>query len=280
MPPVYLGNLQVTIEKAVHWFLPATVTNLVPVWAILLIILFLLVSGNQTADWKRWACYLVTPYFLPSLVFFIFYLCILIFNISYWEVRWPFMDRIHIIILPALLALMFLTIRELTPSYIRRLPPRTLKIISIAVFLLWLTFPLYNLQKYMVKAYSQGETSEYNLYNIPVLRDSGIKEYFASKPIHPDQKIYSNYEAAAWFLTRKSITKMPYGASNVKRVKPEEVLKKFPDWPGKDGNGYVIWIHELSFKPYVLTPDQLAERANFQQVYWSKGGEIYLLTPK
>ena len=30
MPPVYLGNLQVTLEKAVHWFLPATVTNRIP----------------------------------------------------------------------------------------------------------------------------------------------------------------------------------------------------------------------------------------------------------
>jgi hypothetical protein len=280
MPPVYLGNLQVTIEKAVHWFLPATVTNLIPVWAIVVIVVLFLVTGNRPSDWKRWLRCLVTPYFLPSLVFFLLYVCVLIFNISYWEVRWPYMDRIHIIILPALLALMFLTIRELTPSYIKKLPPRTLKVISIAVFLLWLSFPLYNLQKYMVKAYFQGETSEYNLYNIPVLRDSGIKDYFATQPIRPDQRIYSNYEAAAWFLTRKSITKMPYGDVTEKRVKPEDVLKNFPDWPGKDGNGYVIWIDELSFKPYVLSPDQLTERASFQRVYWSKGVEIYLLTPR
>jgi hypothetical protein len=280
LPPVYLGNLQVTIEKAVHWFLPASLTNLIPVWAIGLVAILFLVTGNRPADWKRWAHCLVTPHFLPSLVFFILYLWVLIFNISYWEVRWPYMDRIHIILLPALLALLFLTIRELTPSYIKKLPPRTLKVISIAVFFLWLSFPLYNLQKYMVKAYSQGETSEYNLYNIPVLRDSGIKEYFDTQPVRPEQKIYSNYEAAAWFLTRRSITKLPYGEATEKRVKPAEVLKKFPDWPGKDGNGYVIWIDELSFKPYVLSPDQLTERASFKLVYWSKGGEIYLLTPK
>jgi hypothetical protein len=280
MPPVYVGNLQVTIEKAVHWFLPATITNLVPAWAIGLILVLLLLTGNRPADWKRWACCLVTPYFLPSLVFFILYLCVLIFNVSYWEVRWPYMDRIHIIILPALLALLFLTIRELTPFYIKKLPRRTLMVFSIVIFLLWLFFPIYNLQKYMTRAYSQGETSEYNLYNIPVLRDSGIKEYFASNPIEPNQRIYSNYEAAAWFLTRKSITKMPYGDVTEKRVKPAEVLQKFPDWPGKDGGGYVIWIDELSFKPYVLSPDQLTERASFRRVYWSKGGEIYLLTPK
>ena len=118
------------------------------------------------------------------------------------------------------------------------------------------------------------------MYNIPVLRNSGIKEYFETQPVSLGQKIYSNYEAAAWFLTRKAITKMPFGEVKEKRVKAEEVLKKFPDWPGKEGNGYVIWIDELSFKPYVLSPDQLAERAGFELVYWSKGGEIYRLTPK
>ncbi|MGE5464750.1 MAG: ArnT family glycosyltransferase [Syntrophothermus sp.] len=280
LPPVYLGNLQVTIEKAVHWFLPVTVTRIVPVWAILLMGLLTLVVGNRPADWKRWLHFLFTPHFLPSLTFSIFYLGILIFNVSYYEVRWPFMDRIHIILLPALLALIFLTIRELTPSYLRRRSHRTLQIASIAVFLLWLAFPVYNLQKYLTKAYYQGETSEYNMYNIPILRESGIREYFASQPIGTDQKIYSNYEAAAWFLTRSSITKLPFGDVKEKRVRPTEVLKRFPDWPGKDGNGYVIWIDELSFKPYVLSPEQLTERANFQLVYWSKGGEIYRLTPK
>jgi hypothetical protein len=280
MPPAYLGNLQVTIEKAVHWFLPASVTNRIPLWAILLVIMLLLVTGNRLADWKRWARCLATPNFLPSITFFILYLCVLIFNISYSEVRWPFMDRIHIIILPALLALLFLTIRELTPSYVRKLSPRTLQFLTVTAFLLWLSFPVYNLQKYMTRAYFQGETSEYNMYNIPVLRESGITEYFASQPISPDQKIYSNYEAAAWFLTREAITKLPYGDVTEKRVKPDEVLKRFPTWPGKDGNGYVIWIDELSFKPYVLSPDQLTERADFRLIHWSKGGEIYLLTPK
>ena len=280
MPPVYLGNLKVTIEKAVHWFLPATVTNIIPLWAIVIIGVLMLVIGNRPADWKRWAGHLLTPYFLPSLVFFILYLCVLIFNISYFEVRWPYMDRIHIIILPSLLALLFLTIRELVPSCVRKLPARTPQMLSVVVFLLWLTFPVYNLQKYLSKAYYQGETSEYNLYNIPVLRDSGVEEFFRSQPVGADQKIYSNYEAAAWFLTRREITKLPFGDVTEKRVQPEEVLQRFPSWPGKDGSGYVIWIDELSFKPYVLSPEQLAERASFERVYWSRGAEIFLLTPK
>ena len=280
MPPVYLGNLQVTFEKALHWFVPATVTNIIPIWAIVLIGLLILFTGNRPADWKRWAHFLITPYFLPSLVFCSLYLGVLIFNISYFEVRWPYMDRIHIIILPALLALIFLGLRELVPSYVRNLPPRTLQILSVLVFLLWVSFPVYNLQKYLLKAYSQGETSEYNLYNVPVLRESGIQEYMNSQPIPADQKIYSNYEAAAWFLIRRPITKLPFGDVTEKKVNATEVLKQFPAWPGKDGNGYVIWIDKLSFKPYVLHPRQLTERADFQLLFSNRGNEIYLLTPK
>ena len=280
LPPNYLGNLQVTIEKAAHWFLPATLTNLIPAWALVLVILFFLAIGNRPTDWKRWSYSLVGPHFLPGLIFFFLYMGILVFNVSYSEVRWPFMDRIHIILLPALLALMFLTIRELTPSLIRNFSSRTLRIASVMIFVLWLSFPLYNLQKYVSRAIPQGETSEYNMYNISVLRESGIKEFFDSKPTISDQKIYSNYEAAAWFLTRRSITKMPHGETRERFVNAAEVLKKFPAWPGKDGDGFVIWIDELSFKPYVLHPDQLAERAEFRLVHWSKGGEIFQMTPK
>ena len=280
MPPVYLGNFLVTLEKAEHWFLPATLTNVIPSWVLALIILLVLISGNRLADWERWANHLSTAQFLPSLVFFILYLLILVFNVSYWEVRYPYMDRIHIIILPALLALMFLTLRELTPFYIRKFNSQKLQLFSIVVFLIWLSFPIYNIQKYMKKAFYQGDVSEFNMYNIPVLRDSGIQEYLSAQPAAEEQKLYSNYEAAAWFLTRHSITKLPFGDVTEKRVNAEEVLQRFPIWPGEDGNGYVLWIKALSFKPYVLRPDQLIERADFQLLYTSKVGDIYLLTPK
>ena len=280
MPPVYWGNLQVTIEKAEHWFVPATLTNVIPFWAVLLILLLFLVIGNRSADWKRWIVSLVEPQFLPSLVFFILYLGVLVFNVSYWEVRYPYMDRIHIIILPALLALMFLTIRELTPSYVRNLSARRLQVLSIVLFLVWLSFPIYNLQKYLKKAVVLGDVSEFNMYNIASLRDSGLQEYFASQPAIDGQKVYSNYEAAAWFLTRHEITKLPFGDVDARRVNAEEVLKQFPGWPGDDGSGYLIWIKALSFKPYVLQPEQLSERADFQLLYSDDAGDIYRLTPK
>jgi hypothetical protein len=279
LPAVYLGNLRVALEKMEHWFLPATLTNLIPAWVIVLILFLTLIFGNRSADWKRWMNSLTSSSYLPSLIFLVLYLLVLVFNVSYFEVQYPYMDRIHIMILPALLALTFLTIRELTPAYLRKFESKNLQVFAAIVFLIWLSFPIYNLQKYIRKAYDQGDVSEFNMYNIAVLRDSGIKEYLSSQPVG-DQKVYSNYEAAAWFMTRYPITKLPFGDVDKKRVNAEEVLQRFPTWPGNDGNGYVIWIKALSFKPYVLKPEQLAERADFQLLYSSKGGDIYLLIPK
>lgn len=132
----------------------------------------------------------------------------------------------------------------------------------------------------MKKAYFQGDVSEFNMYNIQVLRESGIKEHFESLSVSGEQKIYSNYEAAAWFITRHPITKLPHGEVDEKNVNAQDVLQNFPTWPGKGGGGYVLWIKPLSFKPYVLQPEQLAERADFKLLYSSKGGDIYRLTPK
>lgn len=280
LPPVYLGNLQVTIEKAEHWFLPSIITDSIPLWIIVPTLFILLITANRISDWKRWLSQLTTAQFLPSLIFFVLYFGVLVFNVSYSEVRYSYMDRIHIIILPALLALLFLTIRELTPVYLRKFKHRQLQILSMVLFLVWIIFPIYNVQKYVRRGFYEGDISQFNMYNIAALRNSGITEFLSTQAMNDGQKVYSNYEAAAWFLTRHQITKLPFGDVEQKRVNPEEVLQQFPDWPGKDGNGYVIWIKALSFKPYVLQPAQLVERADFRLLYTSRGGNIYLLTPK
>jgi hypothetical protein len=280
LPPNPQGNLETTIEKAVHWFIPYSVTNRIPEWAILGLVLTLLLTGNRFAEWRNWARQIAGAKFLPSLVFLILYTGVLIFNVSYSEVRWPFMDRIHIIILPSLMALGFLIIRTLTPIYIRRFPPNSLRIIAIALFVVWLAYPLNNVQKYLRSAFDNGEVSEYNLYNTRALNESGIREFIQSLSINANDKIYSNYEPLAWFYTRRTILKLPQGPVSTEPPNPDEVLKNYPGWPGSDGAGYVIWMKELGFKEYVLSPAQLSSRADFHLLFTSKQGDVLLLTPK
>jgi hypothetical protein len=280
MPPNPQGNLQTTIEKAVHWFIPYSVTDRIPGWIIIGLLLAVLFTGNRFEHWKSFGKQLITPRFLPSLIFLILYMGVLVFNVSYSEVRWPFMDRIHIISLPSLVAIGFLTLKELRPFYLRRTPSNILRTILIISFALWLTYPLNNIQKYLRTAYYEGETSEYNIYNTRALSESGVREFVESLSISAKDKVYSNYEPLAWLYARHTILKLPQGPAKPKEPNPDEVLKNYPNWPGSDGAGYVIWMKELGFKEYVLAPDQLTSKADFELLFSSKQGDVYRITPK
>ena len=112
------------------------------------------------------------------------------------------------------------------------------------------------------------------------LNESGLIKFLASQPITPSDKVYSNYEPVAWLYTRHTILKLPQGSADLKKPNPKEVLQNYPDWPGDDGGGYVIWLKKLGFKPYVLSPEQLKSKGNFQLIFSSKDGDAYIFTPK
>ena len=280
LPPNPQGNLETTMEKAVHWFVPFSVTDRVPEWLIILLALIVLITGNRSKDWKTFGKQVMNAKFLPNLVFLFFYISVLIFNVSYSEVRWPFMDRIHIIILPSLMGIGFLAVRELLPLYLRRLPMKTLQTAAVIVFVLWLAYPLNGIQEALRSAYHNGETSEYNLYNTRAQNESGVREFVQSLSITSEEKVYSNYEPIAWLYTRHTILKLPQGPVSPEPPDPNEVLKNYPDWPGEDGAGYVIWMKELGFKEYVLSPEQLTSKADFELLFTSKQGDVYRITPR
>jgi len=280
LPPNPQGNLETTIAKAVHWFVPYSIVERIPEWIIIVVIFLFLVTGNRLADWKNWAKQVVSSTFLPNLIFLLFYVAVLIFNVSFSEVRWPFMDRIHIIILPSLMALGFMTIRELLPFYLRRFSKKTLYTTVVVIFIVWLTYPFNNLQKTLSGAISDGETSEYNIYNTRAQNESGVREFVESLYITEVDKVYSNYEPMAWLYARHTILKLPQGPVNPEPPDPEEVLVNYPHWPGDDGAGYVIWLKQIGFKEYLLSPEQLASKADFELLYFSKYGDVYRITPK
>ena len=280
LPPNALGNFNTTVEKAVHWFIPYSITDRIPEWLILSTLLIIVITGNRSADWKKWWSEIISAKFLPHLVFLFFYINVLVFNVSYSEVRFPFMDRIHIIILPSLMALGFKTVRELFPTYLRSISSKTIQIGVIAGFIIWLAFPFNNLQKYLRSAYYNGEISEYNLYNTREQNESGVREFVQSLHISAEEKVYSNYEPMAWLYARHAILKLPKGPAIPKKPDTEEVLKNYPNWPGRNGAGYIIWMKEIGFKEYVLPPDQLISKANIVLLYFSKQGDVYRITPK
>jgi len=280
LPPNPLGNLDVTVQKAVHWFVPYSITNRIPAWAIILVFILILITGNRIADWKNWWSQITNSKFLPNFIFLFFYMLVLVFNVSYSEVRWPFMDRIHIIMLPSLLAIGFMTARELLPVYLRRFSIKTLHAAITVIFFLWLAYPLNGVQETLRSAWVDGETSEYNIYNTRYQNESGVREFVQALNITEEDKVYSNYEPMAWLYARHTIIKLPQGPVSPEAPDPAEVLLNYPDWPGSNGAGYVIWLKKLGFKEYVLHPDQLASKADLELIYFSKYGDVYRITPK
>jgi len=280
LPPNPQGNFETTVEKAVHWFFPYSVTDRIPEWLIIALVLLILITGNRIPDWKNWGRQVTNSKFLPSFVFLLFYLLVLIFNVSYSEVRWPFMDRIHIVLLPSLMAIGFMTIRGLMPFYLRRFSIKTLHKSIVIVFIVWLAYPLNGIQETLRSAWVNGETSEYNIYNTRSQNESGVREFVESLSISEKDKVYSNYEPMAWLYARHTILKLPQGPVSPEPPNPEEVLVNYPDWPGSDGGGYVIWLKEIGFKEYVLSPKQLASKANFELLYSHKYGDVYRIHPK
>jgi len=280
LPPNPQGNLETTIEKAVHWFVPYSVTDRIPEWLIIVFLLALFVTGNKLTDWKNWWKQLANSKFLSSLIFIFFYVLVLVFNVSYSEVRWPFMDRIHIIMFPSLMTIGFMTVRELMPFYLRKISLRKLHIAAIIIFIVWLAYPFNNIQKYLRSGWTDGETSEYNIYNTRAQNESGVREFVDSLSISAGDKVYSNYEPMAWLYARHTISKLPQGPVSPEPPDPNVVLSSYPDWPGSDGAGYVIWLKQLGFKEYVLHPDQLTAKADFELLFFSKHGEVYRITPR
>jgi len=280
LPPNPQGNLRTTVEKAVHWFIPYSVTNHIPEWVVIAIFLFILVTGNQISNWKKWGRQITNSKFLPNLIFLMFYVMVLIFNVSYSEVRWPFMDRIHIILLPSLIAIGFMTIRELLPVYFRRFSTKILYTTVTVIFILWLAYPMNGIFESLRSGYYNGETSEYNIYNTRAQNESGVREFVRSLSISENDKVYSNYEPLAWLYAHHIILKLPQGPVSPEKPDPIEVLKNYPYWPGSDGAGYVIWMKELGFKEYVLTPEQLTSKANFELLFYSRQGDVYHITPR
>jgi len=150
----------------------------------------------------------------------------------------------------------------------------------VIVFIVWLAYPLNGIQETLRSAWVNGETSEYNIYNTRAQNESGVREFVESLSISEKDKVYSNYEPMAWLYARHTILKLPQGPVSPEPPNPEEVLANYPDWPGSDGGGYVIWLKEIGFKEYVLSPKQLTSKANFELLYSNKYGDVYRIHPK
>lgn len=270
------------IQQLMRWVIPYSILSRLNWIYILVGVILIVITGNRRSDFLAWAKQFSTSSFFPINIFIGIYTSFVILTASNEHLD-IFDDRYSIVILPALLPVLFQTFIALRPRYLRKISQKAIYIGITIFFIFWLAYPLNVTRKYITASLANGEAS-YNIYNTRALRTSEMTEVIESLPIQSGSRVYSNYETAAWFLTRVSqITSLPLDYSqrtdrNSFYYPPSQDVASFF---GKDTYGYIIWIKVLTFKDfYYMHPSQLSDYANINLIFSNEDVEIFTIASK
>ena len=253
-----------------YWFFPYTVIKLATPFGLLIGILLVVLLISRPPDWKRWVERLINPSNSVNSVLIIIYLGVLIFYSSYYEIDALNYHRFHIILLPSLLILFFAVYEELVPP---RIETKIKDGVLVAIFILWLIYPFSKIQHYELQSRINGGTV-YNSYNFADIRESDFLKRAEELPA--SQKVYSNYERAAWFYLRRDILTMPRLNLKTNQLDPAS-LEKFRDSIGPNGGGYIVWFKTINTREYLPSLDQINQTVKLNKVFTSDVGDIYYI---
>lgn len=276
LPAYPWGLFVAAISKIFSWFVPESVLNVVPSLFLLGFLIAPLALRCSRARWLTWLKRVQAAPVAPSAAFFLVYGLMLIFAISYPEHRVAGSQRIHAVLLPVLLVLVAVTVQVFAPALAKK-RSRIWRSVLLAVFALWLLFPLYRVAIYMQASRVNGDVSYYNLYNTRTLRESDLIAYIQGMDLAVDEKVYSNNEGAAYFYLRRRIYRLPrYDGETQDSL--EAALRDFEGWPAEDDTAVLIWFErELDYKRDVPTPEQMQGAVRLLSLYRGKYGDVYIL---
>jgi hypothetical protein len=275
LPSYPWGLFVAWVEKTASWFMPQSILNIAPPLALTALLLLGLAARSSRTRWQAWLRRVQDAAILPTLIFFVIYGLMLIFAISYPEHRVAGSQRIHAVILPALLVLAAVTAQEFLPRLPRK--PRFLRSLALGFFALWLLFPLYRVGVYVRASMENGDVSYYNLYNTRTLRESDIVAQIQEMQLSAGEKVYSNNEGAAWFYLRRRIYRLPRFDPEVDSSL-ESVMRAFDGWPAADETATLVWFkRDLDYKELVPTPDEMQAFISLRPTFTGRYGIIYLM---
>jgi hypothetical protein len=264
------GNIQITLEKLIHWIVPGSITNQTGIWIWVGLIFILLLVGLLFASKQDRSKTLLGSPNLPSTLIFLFiYGLTLIFMLSYKEHRPLLVDRIQLVILVPLLAVLIELLPSLLPS-LRSAQARWFQAIMLIGFTVWLAYPLTASYRYISDSIRDGDVSPYNIHNTREIRESALAQYLEEHPLPPGSRLYSNYNETAWFLTRQQVYGVPTN-------------NKAGGWPIIDGETYLIWFNlsDLDYMPKtLLTIAEIDGLAELKTLFTGMDGSIYQLLPQ
>ncbi len=278
-----LANANISLARMVHWFVPLYAPLayiLLNPWIILIALTVLMVLFTKRQAWlELWKDISGNNYIWPYLVFSVVYYILMLFTVVTSDHLDVYSDRYYILLFPLALILGCYALQRLVFHRIDIAKPFA-RFASVALFVLWLIYPLMSLQEYLRLSLENGEASSYNIQNTRAYHESKViemgRELMASDP---EAAIYSNYANVIYFAYRHPLDLLP--ARDKKLSFSERIAhmeQKYPGWPnGRDG--YIIWFKPNQYH-HIAQPRELAEMANVQLIYEDEEGAIYRVTTR
>ena len=265
----WLINISDTGKKLAHWFLPYSILNeiwLVIIICILIASFFFLFRHRLPSLYKH----LTKPTNLPLLIFLIIYFVMINYAIQPNEHKQIYDDRLILPLYIPLWILIALIIDFLVLSNSNEKKTKLVSFLILSLLLIWAISPINTMRKWVQLTFKHQGIPTYNIYNVPMFRNSTLTKFTKEFDIAPDIPLYSNYHGALYIYTQKKSTSPPN--------KYHELDYYRGSWPSSLP-AYLIW-YEPNQRNDIFYPDALEELAEFTPIYSSIDGNVFLITQK
>jgi hypothetical protein len=269
-------NIGLGLTKILWWFSPRWGVLdwlILRPWIPIAVIAVLLAAVNSRQNWLSWLRALSSPAVWPAMLFGALYFLLLAFTVVTADHLDLTSDRYYIVLLPAVLALIWITLDSLVVSHLLRRWRTALQLL-VAVFVLWCVYPVFALQSYLRQALIQGEPTNYNIANSANFREMSVVR--AAENIlkaDPDALVYSNYLNIVWFIFRHPVQALPFQDESLSRdERLTSLAVNYRGWPDKPG--YLIWFTPNQYH-HIVAPDELATIADLELLFEDETGQVF-----
>ncbi|MGE5073103.1 MAG: hypothetical protein ACM3MF_06715 [Anaerolineae bacterium] len=271
-----MQNISLSLTKILWWFLPrlsSTDPLILRPWIVVAVVVVVLVLLNRRDQWRTWRRALSGPYVWPMLLFSVAYFLLLAFTVVTADHLDLTSDRYYIVILPAVIAFVLITLDALLFSHLRGSRAAMAYVVPLFAAL-WFIYPLYAMQGYVREALVKGEPTNYNIANSSQFREMKVvkaAQVLLAEDAH--STLYTNYVNIVWFLFRHPMQIMPFENQDLpKAQRLAELRQHYAGWPPE--HGYIIWFTPNQYH-HIAAPDELATIAKLKLLYSDKTGQIY-----
>jgi hypothetical protein len=271
-----LQNIGLGLTKILWWFAPRWGVFdwlILRPWIPVALVAAVLISTNHRQDWLSWLRELSRHEVWPAVLFAATYFLLLAFTVVTADHLDLTSDRYYIILLPAVLSVIWITLDALVVSHFARWR-HTALLVAAGLFTFWCIYPVFALQSYLRQALVQGEPTNYNIANSAHFREmSVVKAAEEILQADPGALVYSNYLNIVWFILDHPVQPLPFQDESLSRdERLASLATDYPGWP--EERGYLVWFTPNQYH-HIVAPNELATIADLEMLFEDETGQIF-----